>query len=162
MEEELEGPMSVQAVSWIRSDEGGSQGDYQDVSIYMGLSSSDDLTPWFDQNYIAGTRELVFQSDALFLEGAAREWLTVTLDQPFDYPGTGNLIVEIRRGGPSKDAFLLVGRWSTGRYRTLMNTDPDGQEGIPARVAPMLRLDYLATHLSRVSWAGIKSLCLPR
>lgn len=157
MEEELEGPMTVTAVSWLRSYEGDDWAIYYDVSLYMGLCDQDDLISEFDQNYVPGTRELVFSADSLYLEGEAWEWLTLTLDEPFEYSGEGNLVMELTRRD-AEDTNLFSFRWYTAEYRTVLEVDPEAQFGYANTVAAMLRIDYTSTGLSRMTWPGIKAL----
>ncbi|OPL18108.1 MAG: hypothetical protein AVO35_06280 [Candidatus Aegiribacteria sp. MLS_C] len=159
MEEELGGPMTITAVSWLRSYEGDSIGVEYDFRMYMGLLQQDDLLPEFDQNYDPGTRQLVFQSDSLLLEGEAWEWLTIQLQEPFQYPGTGNLVIELTRS----DAYftnLFCFRWYTHEYRTVLALRPNETMGYANTVAAMLRIDYVPTGLSRMTWPAVKSLFL--
>lgn len=157
MEEELEGPMTVTAVSWMRSYEGDDFGTEYDFALYMGLCEEDELVSEFDQNYVPGTRELVFSADTLYLEGAPWEWLTITLDDPFEYPGTGNLVIELARSD-AMSTNLFVFRWYTPQHRTVLDIRPDAQYGFANSVAPMLRIDYSSTGLSRLTWPEIKAL----
>lgn len=161
MEEELGGPMTVTAVSWMRSYEGDDWGVQYDFHLYMGLCMEDDLDPEFDRNYAPGTRELVYTADTLLLEAAPYEWLTVTLDQPFEYPGTGNLVVELTRRNASVTN-LFSFRWYTAEYRTVLETDPEAQYGYANTVAAMLRIDFIPTDLSRQTWPGVKALFPPK
>jgi hypothetical protein len=155
MEDELEGPMTVTAISWLRSFEGDDWAVYYDVELHMGLCGHDDLFPQFDLNWIPGTKELVFQTDSLYLSEPSMEWLTLTLDQPFVYPGTGNLLLELTRRD-SQDTNLFSFRWYTENTRTVLATHPDAGQGYADQVAAMLKVDYLTVWLSRNSWAGIK------
>ncbi len=124
----------------------------------MGLCGLDDLTPVFDQNYLAGTRELVFSRDSLYLEGEPGEWVTLDLDRPFEYPGTGNLLLELRRDGYYEDTYLFTYRWYTDEYRTLSADDPDSEAGQLDDVSSMLMIEYGAG-LSALSWPAIKCFC---
>ena len=102
MEEELGEAMTITAVSWQRSYEGDDWGVEYDFELYMGLCQSDDLLPVFDQNYAPGSRRLVYQSDSLYLEAEPWEWITIELQEPFQYSGTGNLLIELSRGFASE------------------------------------------------------------
>lgn len=161
MEEELPGPVTVTAVSWMRSYEGDDRAVEYQFSMYMGLRQDDDLGAEFEANFIPGTRELVFYSDSLFLTGQARDWLTVPLQEPFHYPGTGNLVIELSRQDASSSN-LFSFRWYTENDRTLLAIRHDAAYGYVDDVAAMLRIDYVPTGLSRTTWPGIKSIYLVR
>ncbi len=155
LEEDLGGAMTITAVSWQRSGEGEDSGTYGDVSVHMGISGSDDLTPYFDANYIPGTRTLVFETDSLYLEAPPGEWVQITLDQPFQYPGSGNLVIEIQRSGTWDATVLMTWRWYSKEYRTVSAPEPDAVVGYRDQVSSMLLIEYLEG-LASSSWGGVK------
>ncbi len=161
MEDELNGPMTVTAVSWMRSYEGDDRATEYELFLYMGICEENDLVSEFDQNYSPGSRELVFYADSLSLHGQSREWLTIPLEQPFEYSGSGNLVIELTRSNASY-ANLFCFRWYTDEVRTVFALKPAAPFGYADSVAAMLRIDYISTSQSRLTWSGIKSLYLIR
>lgn len=149
--------MTITGVAWQRSGEGDDWGAYNDIEIYMGLFESDDLTAFFDSNYVPGSRVLVFSEDSLHLEGAPGEWITIDLSLPYSYPGSGNLVIEIQRNGTWDSSFLMTWRWYTQEYRTLSASSPAALSGYRDRVSSMLRISY-EDNLTPCTWSGIKSL----
>lgn len=158
LQEDLGGPMTITAVSWLRSGEGDDWGTYFDLDLYMGIFGSDDLTGTFDDNYIPGTRILVFSTDSLYLEGETGEWVTLDLAQPFVYPGTGNLVIEIQRAGTADNTFLMTYRWHTRTFRTLSAGSPTEPCGYLDRVSSMLKIEYEGVGLEGSTWGGILKL----
>jgi hypothetical protein len=161
LQEDLGGPMTVTDVSWMRTIEGDDWGTYLDVQIHMGLCSSDDLGAIFDENYIPGSRTPVFSTDSLYLEGETGEWVTIHLEEPFDYQGAGNLVIEIQREGTADNTFLMTYRWYSHEYRTVSSPDPYSVAGSRDRVSSMLRIDFDEYGLQPSTWAGVKSLFGP-
>lgn len=116
----MNGPMTIGEVSWKRGGSSGSQqGTYNNFSIYMGLSDSNELTDTYENNYIAGTRTMVYETSSQIMSALPDEWMTITLDTPFEYNGTDNLIVEIQWSGGTNMFYTYM--WETGSNRGLMN-----------------------------------------
>jgi len=157
LERELGGPMTITGIGWQRTGEGHDWGTYLDVQMYMGIFDDDNLTAFFDSNYAPGTRTLVYSTDSLHLEGAPGEWVTLDLEQPYSYSGTGNLVIEIQRDGTCDNTFLMTWRWYTAGYRMLTAGSHDAASGYRDRVASMLRIEY-SQGLEQGSWAHVKSL----
>lgn len=117
---EMTGPMTISSISWQRGGSSGSEtGYYNNFQLYMGLASSDQLSESFEGNYIPGSRTLVYETPTQIMSAAPDQWMTISLDTPFWYNGTDNLIVELIWAGGSNMFFTY--KWNTGSFRALEN-----------------------------------------
>lgn len=121
--------MTIGEVSWQRAGTSGSpQGYYNTFRIYMGHADTDELSDTFEDNYVPGSRTLVYSTATQTMSADPDQWMTIQLDTPFEYDGTRDLIVEISWVGGSNMFFTYM--WETGSNRGLMNkndvTSPTG------------------------------------
>lgn len=109
LNDQVSSAIQVQSISWKRSPIGEPAGTYFDFKIYMGYSNLDQLGMTFLDNYIPGTRTLVFSSSPYIVNVGANEWFTTTLNTPFWYsPAIGNLLIEVEW---SSESFGSVYLW---------------------------------------------------
>jgi len=153
----MNGPMTIGEVSWQRGgSSGSSQGTYNGFRIYMGLSVSDELTNTFEDNYIAGSRTLVYATSSQTMSAQPDEWMTIPLETPFEYNGTDNLIVEIQWFGGSNMFYTYM--WETGSSRGLMNKN-DASSRTGTLYTRMSELMFTpASSLEQYTFGAIKAL----
>jgi len=143
---EMTGAMTIGSIAWQRGGSSGSDtGYYNNFKLYMGLASSDQLSDNFLDNYVPGTRALVYETPTQTMSAAPDQWMTIALDTPFWYNGTDNLIVELIWSGGSNMFFTY--KWNTGASRALEN---DSDIHAPTGV--------LGQNLSEVMFDGPHSL----
>ncbi|MBD3279001.1 MAG: hypothetical protein GF388_11935 [Candidatus Aegiribacteria sp.] len=112
--------MTIGRVSWQRGGSYGSEtGYYNSFKLYIGLSDSAELTDTYSDNYIPGSRVMVYSTTTQVMSAAPDEWMTVELDTPFYYNGSDNLILELEWAGGSNMFYTYM--WDTGSNRGLMN-----------------------------------------
>jgi len=121
--------MTIDQIGWQRGGASGSAtGYYNSFKLYVGLASESELSDTFNDNYIPGTRTLVYTTTTQVMSAGPDEWSIITLDTPFWYNGTDNLIVELEWIGGSNMFYTYM--WDTGTNRGLMNksdvTSPTG------------------------------------
>lgn len=135
LDEEMSGDMTILAISMKNycSD----QYAQQHVTIWMGHSEQDVLNYIFDDNYIPGSKTLVFDQDSVVTGGNANEWFTLLLDTPFEYDGQSNLIIDIESLYCST---IYVWGWETGSNRNLYTYIPGSPTGGPDTEIPHLQL----------------------
>ncbi|NLP05156.1 hypothetical protein GX411_04320 [Candidatus Fermentibacteria bacterium] len=96
LNDQVSSAIQVQSISWKRSISGDPAATFYDFKIYMGYSNLDQLGMTFLDNYMPGTRTLVFSSSPYNINVGPNEWLTTTLNTPFWYsPAIGNLLIEV-------------------------------------------------------------------
>ncbi len=149
--------MTIDQISWQRAGSSGSQtGYYNSFSMYMGLCDSDELTDRFSDNYLPGTMKLVYSTGTQVMTADPDQWMTITLDTPFYYDGSANLIVEIQWMGGSNMFFTYM--WDTGTNRALMNkSDVGSPSGTLYTNMSRLMLDSPSA-LQSATFGEIKSL----
>lgn len=149
--------MTIGEIAWQRGGSSGSpQGVYNSFKIYMGLSSSDELTNNFEDNYLPGSRTLVYATSSQTMTAQPDAWMTISLDAPFEYNGTDNLIVEIMWAGGSNMFYTYM--WETGATRGLMNKSDIGSP-TGTLYSSMSELMFIpASSLEQHTFASIKAL----
>lgn len=154
---EMNGPMTIGETGWQRAGEYGSKtGYYSGFTIYMGHSGGSELTPRFDDNYLPGTRVMVYSTSSQTMTAEPDGWMSVPLETPFEYNGTDNLIVEIEWTGGSNIFYTWM--WETGANRGLLNTTDTGNPSGELRTAMSRLLFTPASSLDRLTFGGIKTL----
>lgn len=150
--------MTIESVSWQRSSTGSgdSTASFPQFELYMGLSAQDWLGTEFDENYIPGTRILVFDSDPLTVSADPGGWFTLELETPFWYNGNDNLLLELDWLDATGSFHTYL--WnSPGVPRSLKAPTPDGPTGFLSSMMSELMLDG-TTLLDSGTFAEIKVL----
>lgn len=105
--------MTINSISF-----GHTSGDgvmFDQLTVYMGPSTSDVLDSNFDDNY-SGAKTTVFnQANPSFTPSGG--WVTVSLDTPYFFNGSDNLIIEIE--WPSGGMEVYTGHWVTAGSRSM-------------------------------------------
>jgi hypothetical protein len=161
LDEEMSGAMDIDILTCQRSSPGNpAEGTFYDFQIYMGLCETDMLSSAFEDNYILGTRILVFSRDTLTLSPSAGEWQDFDLDAPYWYNGQDNLLVEfLWSGGDTEDDCLYSWHWDTGTIRSI-----SGVYGAPSGTMSSLIVMLKFTgdlSLTQMTHGSIKALFSP-
>jgi hypothetical protein len=145
LEGEIGSAMNVETLGWQRTTTGDSAAVFTGVEIWMGLCDQDQLGWSFQDNYIPGTRTLVFEDPDFTASGDEMDWFTIDLENPFWYEGDHNLLVEI------------VWTSGTGSFHTWKWNDP----GVPrALKSPEAEGDtgFLSSEMSQLLIEGTTGL----
>jgi hypothetical protein len=112
--------MLIQSIAWQRAGSAGSEtGTYNSFKLYLAVASGSELTDTYESNYVPGSRTLVYETPTQTMSAGPDEWVTMTLDTPYWYSGTGNLIVEFEWQGGANMFYTYM--WPTGTNRGLLN-----------------------------------------
>jgi hypothetical protein len=117
LDSEIGTAMDINTLAWKRTPIGDPSATLDEIEIYMGLCATDELGTTFEDNYIPGTKTLVFSSSPFTISADPEEWAEVTLDTPFWYNGSDNLIIEVT--WPNGSGSFYVYKWSSGSDRSL-------------------------------------------
>ncbi len=92
---------------------------YENFQIWAGLTDDDVLSAVFDENFLPGTRTLLFDRDSLYLEAEPDTWIPFDLDTPYWYGGSDNLVIEIlwSHGEELGSECVYTWQWNTGQMR---------------------------------------------
>jgi hypothetical protein len=154
---EMDGPMTIGEIAWQRGGSSGSaQGTYNSFKIHMGLADSNELTDSFEDNYLPGSRTMVYATSSQTMTAQPDGWMSITLETPFEYNGTDNLIVEIEWFGGANMFYTYM--WDTGSNRGLMNKS-DASSPTGTLYTKMSELMFTpASSLEQHTFAAIKAL----
>ncbi|MBN1434755.1 hypothetical protein JW921_08350 [Candidatus Fermentibacterales bacterium] len=155
LEQELAGAMEIESLSWHRTSVGSSSAEFVQFRIYMGLCASDELGQSFEDNYVPGTRQLVYSTMLHTIAAQAEQWATIELDTPFWYDGSSNLIVEVQWAGGSGSFYSY--RWETGSGRCVKGSYPGAVSGSVLTSMSQLMISG-SLGLQGLTFAGVKSV----
>ena len=96
LESEIGGAMTIDAVSFVAAPGTGQFSSFNDYQIFMGPTQLESLGTVFEENY-SGAREMVYY-DPQVTHYNNSDMVTIALEEPYYYPGQGNLIIEILYG----------------------------------------------------------------
>jgi len=128
-DEEIGDAMTIETISWQRGPAGSSDASFNGFEIYMGLCASDMLGTTFDDNYIPGSRTLVYKTPYLEVSANPDEWIDITLDTPYWYNGVDNLLIEVLWNSGSGTVYAYI--WNTSgttprSVKSAVSSSPDG------------------------------------
>jgi hypothetical protein len=147
---------TVTAISWHRSGFYPSGASYGEVQIFMGRGVSGSLQDLFDENYVPGSKTLVFEEPELSLEATPDGWFSLQLETPFSCSAGDNLIIDVLHG--SSRLGLYTWHWNTGSERSLMAPDDSACRGYLAEDLPHMVLELEDTGLDTRTFGWIKRI----
>jgi hypothetical protein len=124
---EMPGAMNIETIAWQRGTGGSASGTYNSFKLYMGLCASDELGAAFDDNYIPGSRILVYETPSQTMSADPDQWMTIALDTPYWYNGTDNLILELEWTGGVNMFYTYW--WETGTNRSVIAESASAPSG---------------------------------
>jgi hypothetical protein len=157
LDEEIGSGILIGQLSWMVAPSSVPPGGFVDVEVWMGLCASDYLGSNFLDNYIPGTRSLVFQADTLTLDGSEGEWISIELTEPFQYDGSQNLLIEVLHS-PGEGG-IYSWSWEAGPGRSLSAWSVTSPNGSLQGEVPMMILSEPAG-LEPATFGSIKRIFL--
>jgi hypothetical protein len=158
LEEEMQGAMEISSISCKRFSPGDTvEGTFYDFEVYLAQTELESLGSEFDENWVAGTRELVFQRDSLTLTNSPDQWVEFDLDAPYWYDGTQNLVFEfLWSSAETEDACMYSWHWDAGSIRSVNGGYADST-GTLSSLVLMLEIEGELA-LDGATFGGIKVL----
>jgi hypothetical protein len=138
LDEEIGSPLTFESLGWLASPGSNSSANYTNFEIYMGLCDAELLTSNFQNNYIPGSRTLVYSNADLTINAAVGEWFSINLDTPYEYNGTDNLLIEIIWESGTNSIYVY--KWNTGAVRSLKGASFSAETGVISTDAYMIDL----------------------
>lgn len=152
---EINAPGTITSIQWYYNGTGALTNS-QDLVIYMGTTTKtafSSLTDWEPATNLT----MVFNS--VIITNSTPGWKTITLDTPFVYNGTSNLIVAVDENTSGFDTgtnkFLnsaVLGNRSMGYYNNSINPDPQSPP-ISGTIA------FNASYVPNIIFGGITQTC---
>ncbi len=128
LDEEIGSDFEINSLAWQKHPAGDISAEFATLNIYMGLCSEDQLGSTFDDNYISGTRTLVYGSSSQVMSGSPDEWVPILLDTDYQYDSSeGNLIIEVTWVSCVDQKSFYIRSWDAGAIRAVGYT----QTGAP-------------------------------
>ena len=133
------GAMTIEQISWCSFGSPGLDGIYLNAEIHLGLCASDQLGSVFDDNFIPGTKTLVLYADSLITDVGPDSWFTVAFDQPYEYSGEENLIIDIYHepGMNGRHSWS----WTAGSNRAAGTYSPPWTQGGRYNLVPCMIIE---------------------
>lgn len=161
LDEEIGSDFEIDEVGWQVHPAADPSAEFTGLSVYMGLCAEDDLGSVFDDNYIPGTRTLVYQNSSRVMSGSAGDWAMIQLDTPFTYDASeGNLIIEVTWDSCVDHQSFYVYSWDTGAIRSVSNTQagaPSSPSGsLSSAMARMMLTGNSGGDFTSVTFASVK------
>lgn len=164
LDQEIGSDLDVTELGWQVHPVAQNSAEFADLNIYLGLCAEETLGSSFDDNYISGTRTLVYHSDSEVLSGSPEDWSMITLDSPYLYdPAEGNLIIEVTWSSCVDHKSFYVHSWDTGAIRAVGYTQagaPSQPTGSLSSAMPRLKLTGTSSgSLTSLTFGSVKALC---
>jgi hypothetical protein len=162
LDEEIGSDFTIEEISLQGHPAGDHSAEFSTVKIYMGLCASDQLESTFDDNYIDGTKTLVYEASSATFGAEADQWAVIALDDEYIYDSSqGNLIVEITWEYSINHHSFYVRSWDTGTIRAVGYTQagaPSYPTGSLSSALPRLMLSGTAQGaLETLTFGEVKS-----
>ncbi|HPI90838.1 MAG TPA: hypothetical protein PK859_16155 [Spirochaetota bacterium] len=123
---------TITAIRFKRGTEMTTESTCTDMTFIMAHTTVDTLSTIFADNYTGSAQTVIDQATVTVPAGPADEYFTFTLSQPFNYNGTDNLIIELKRGVIATEAIEVVIHSAVPAYNGVSFgssiDDPDGTE----------------------------------
>lgn len=137
--------------------------DESDVKVYMGYTDLKSYESGADA-LPADQRTLVYEG-TMYLEPGTDNLLTFTLDTPFKYDNTRNLVIVVERTGAVTNDQMFCGlfkvfntSWSTGLYRSLQYSENNEYTEGSAQRNPAAPVVYLAINGGKTGISTVKTV----
>ena len=163
LDEEIGSDFEINSIAWQKHPAGDVSAEFATFKIYMGLCSEDQLGSVFDDNYISGTRTLVYESSSQVMSGSVDEWVSIVLDTDYQYDSSeGNLIIEVTWISCVDLKSFYTRSWDAGSIRAIGYTQtgaPTHPTGSLSSSLPRLMITGTAGGaLESLTFGAVKSL----
>ena len=157
LDEEIGSSCSIESLSWMMHPSSAPTGVFPNFKIYLGHCSSDLLGSNFMNNYVGGSRTLVFESATFTYSGTPDNWIPIDLETAFEFNSDYNLIIEII-WEPVATGSVYTYIWNSGEVRMVWQPDPTSPTGTLSSSLPYLWIDYSAPgELGQSTFGAIKA-----
>lgn len=139
LDDEINDAISISKIHFKRGPAGEPNTLLNDFKIYMGLCAVDSLGMNFDDNFVSGTKTLVYSANPFTVNVGVDEWFEIVLDTPYYYDYTDNLLVEVEWS--SGEYSLYTWQWEGQGTRALRGDYGAGTANEPLDDVPHLILE---------------------
>ncbi len=119
LDTEIGSAIQIDKIGMVRFLTGNDEVHLHEFEIYMGYCASDELGTNFEQNYIPGSKQLVYSmADGWIYANGVGEWFDLQLDTSFWYNGTDNLLIDFIWTWGEEDIYVYA--WDSGSPRSML------------------------------------------
>jgi hypothetical protein len=163
LDEEIGSDFNIESLAWQAHPSGDNSAEFESLMIYMGLCAADQLGSNFEDNYIPGTKTLVYSTSTQVVSGNPDEWASISLDTDYAYDSAaGNLIIEVTWMSCLDLKSFYVRGWDTGTIRAVGYTQagaPSYPTGSLSSAIPRLKFTGTAQGaLEVLTFGAVKSM----
>ena len=152
--DEIGMPVLIESLAWKKTTSGTPSASLDDFKIYMGYCASDELGTVFEDNYVPGTKTLVFQGNPFVLSGSPDQWMPLDLDTPFLFDNSQNLIIDVEWSDGSGTVYVY--HWDSGSGRSL-SSDYGSPSGYVQNIVSHMQLTGSETAVEETTFGGLKA-----
>jgi hypothetical protein len=143
----MAGPCTLDSVQLLCGSDVYNHGVFLNAGVYACHTSVTELDSAYETNYDGNKPFQAMACDTLSLGWKNGAWQGFGFDNPFDYNGTDNLILEFRWQGDNDSSVYNLGYYTPGN-RAVDVKSSTGETGTPRNYMPRLRIFYTATSVS--------------
>ena len=122
-------------------------GIFLNARVYACHTTVRELDSAFGDSYVGNTPQAAMTRDSLRLGWQNGEWEGLGFDEPFDYNGADNLILEFRWQGDNDSSVYNLGYYTSGN-RAVDAKSSTAEYGTPRNYMPRFRIFYSATGMA--------------
>lgn len=166
LDSEIGSDFEISEIGWQVHPTAAASAEFENMKVYVGLCAEDDLGSVFDENYIEGTRTLVYENPSQVMSGASGDWAALQLDTPYLYDmEAGNLIIEVTWDSCIDHQSFYVHSWDTGAIRAVSNTQigaPSSPTGsLSSAMARLILTGSSGGSFTSLTFGSVKTLFKP-
>jgi hypothetical protein len=162
LDEEIGIDLNIWEIGWQVHPAAQPSAEFAGFKVYLGYCDSDQLGAVFDDNYVPGSKVLVYDSASQVCSGSPGEWFSIELQTPFSYvQSMGNLIVETQWEAPVDHQSFYTWAWDTGTIRAVANTAagaPSAPSGSLSSAMSSLMITGQGMTLEQSTFGAVKVL----
>lgn len=107
---------TIEAIRFKRGEDMAAESTCSDMSINIGHTSATSLDATFSNNYSGSLQTALDHAAIIVPAGAAGNFFTFTLSEPFIYNGSDNLIIDISRAAEASQSIKVVAHGADPAY----------------------------------------------
>jgi hypothetical protein len=145
--EEMPGPCTLDSVQLLCGSDIYNHGVFLNARVLACHTTVTELDSVCKDNYAGNTPDTAMSRDTLSLGWANGEWQALEFEQPFNYNGSDNLILEFLWQGDDGGSVYNLGYYTSGN-RAVDARPSAAERGIPRNYMPRFRIHYSTTGIA--------------